>query len=191
MVQTAQLQRAGRRSESPHKPNKGYSRSPSQHRPYYRDKHQSKSPSTERKHRQGSRGRDNQNRDRKKENYHQKGYRSKTNSMDRNHKNRNTSTHKDKGDKYSYKMNRQEKSKSPSNRTRGRTPDQVIWFRCGDPHYAKLCTKYVFYDGPSCSICNFLHKTRDHRQRSNSVERNSQNLGARKKVHIPNFKYRD
>ena len=93
-------------------------------------------------------------------------------------------------------MNRHEKSKSPSNRTRGRTPDQrdanqVICIRCGDPHYAKACTKYVFYDGPSCSICNFLHKTRDHRQRSNSVDRSSQNLGARKKTHVPDFKYRD
>ena len=203
MVQTAQMQQSGRRSKSPYQPSKGYSRSPSQNRPYYRDKHQSKSPSTERKHRPSSRGREyqnreHQNRDHKKETYQQGRYRSKTNSMDRNPKNRNTSTHKDKGDKYgnSYKMNRQEKSKSPSNRTRGRTPDQrdanqVKCIRCGDPHFAKLCTKYVFYDGPSCSVCNFLHKTRDHRQRSNSVDRSSQNLGARKKTHVPDFKYRD
>ena len=63
--------------------------------------------------------------------------------------------------------------------------------RCGDPHYGNACTKYVYYDGEPCSICNFLHKTRDHRGRSTSVDKNSQNNGARKRPHIPDFKYRD
>ena len=191
MVQTAQLQRAGRRSESAQKQTRGNTRSPSQHRQNYRDKNRSKSPSSERKYRQGTRGRETQTKDPKQEKFHKKGYRSKSTSLDRNQKYRNNSKHDDRGDKNSYKTQRQDKSKSPTSGYRGKSPDQLVCIRCGDPHYAKECARYLFYDGPSCSVCGFLHKTRDHRQRSSSKERNSQNLGARKKVHIPDFKYRD
>ena len=200
MVQTAQMQVSDRRSKSPYQPSKRYSKSPSQNRQSYPYKNQSRSPSTERQHRPNSRGREHQNREHRKENYHQGRNRSKTNSKDRYPKKRNTSTHKDKpqGDKNrsSYQRNHYEKSKSPSSRTRGRTPvqgdaRQVTCVRCGDPHYGNACTKYVYYDGEPCSICNFLHKTRDHRGRSTSVDKNSQHNGARKRPHIPDFKYRD
>ena len=192
MVQTAQLNRAGRRSESAQKQSRGNTRSPSQHKEY-RDKNRSKSPLPDRKYRQGSRVRETRKRDPNQEKVYKKGYRSKSSSLDRNKQYRSQSKHDDRGDRNSYRTKRQEKSKSPTSGYRGKSPDQLVCFRCGDPHYAKECPRYLYYDGPSCSVCGFKHKTRDHRQRSSSREKNTQNLGARKKVinHIPDFKYRD
>ena len=205
VVQSARLQISDRRSKSPYKqypPSRNYSKSPSQDKKYHPYKNYSKSPSKERQYRPNSRGRQHQDRAHREEKdnkYRQARNRSQTSSADRYPKKRNTSTNRDKspGDKNrrTYRGNQNERSKSPGH-TRGRSPvhrdnRQVTCVRCGDRHLSSACTKYVYYDGEPCSICNHLHRMKYHRGRSSLADKNSQQNRDRKRTHVPDFKYRD
>ena len=86
-------------------------------------------------------------------------------------------------------------SSGRSHRPRSQTPrpSRISCVRCGEEHSSGNCAKYVYWSGPPCSICNRMHATKSHRDRSASVNRQQSNRDSnnRSAYHVPDHKYRD
>ena len=219
VIASANLKLSDRRSKSPYDkkddkkfpPYRNYSKSPSQGR-YDNTKSRSsyeqrdRSSSKDKYYRKDSRGRQNQGksyREEKDYKYQPGRERSKTSSRERYSKRRNDCADRDKssGDRNrrngagaDYQGRTSERSTS---KTRGRSPVHrdsrtQNCIRCGDNHLSGTCPRYAYYEGTPCSICNKLHRTKDHRGRSGSYDKNSrQNRDKNGRAHVPDFKYRD